>query len=67
MNKLDKEQIKSRIQNLITNISTNTNIDINPYNDSVDENHFSTYSFYVELTEDQIFSNTGYKLINELK
>jgi len=67
LNKLDKEQIKSRIQNLITNISTNTNIDINPYNDSVDENHFSTYSFYVELTEDQIFSNTGYKLINELK
>ncbi len=67
LSKVDKEQIKSKIQSLITNISTNTNIDINPYNDSVDENHFSTYDFYVELTEDQIFSNTGYKLINELK
>ena len=61
----NKAQIKLRLQNMIAFLSSRN--DINILNGSVDEKHFSTYSFNVEFSEDQIFSNTGYKLINELK
>ena len=37
------------------------------YNNSFDLNHKAVYSFSIEFSEMEMFSITGYKLINEAK
>ena len=37
------------------------------YNGSKDLTHSAKFGFYLEFTEDEMFSNTGYKLVNEAR
>jgi len=64
IHKLNTEDLKLKLKNLINSISQKIT---NNYNDSKDLNHSVRYNFYREFTEDEMFSITGYKLINNAK
>ena len=61
--KIDLDDIKLKLQNLINSIK----IGNKKYNNSRDINHVAKYNFFHEFTEDEMFSITGYKLINTAK
>jgi hypothetical protein len=62
--KKDLNDIKLKLKNLIRSISSKIGSN---YNDSKDLNHRAQYNFYKEFTENEMFSITGYKLINNAK
>ena len=62
--KLNKTDIKLKLQKLMSSVSLNLK---NNYNGSKDLTHSAKFGFYLEFTEDEMFSITGYKLINEAK
>ena len=64
IHKLNTEDLKLKLKNLVSSISQKIR---NNYNDSKDLNHSARYNFYREFTEDEMFSITGYKLINNAK
>ena len=61
--KIDLDDVKLKLQNLINSIK----IGDKKYNNSRDINHVAKYNFFQEFTEEQMFSVTGYKLINNAK
>ena len=62
--KFNKTDIKLRLQKLMSFVSLNLK---NNYNGSKDLTHSAKFGFSLEFTEDEMFSITGYKLINEAK
>ena len=62
--KLNETDIKLKLQKLMSSVSLNIK---NNYNGSKDLTHSAKFGFYLEFTEDEMFSITGYKLINEAK
>ena len=61
--KIDLDDVKLKLQNLINSIK----IGDKKYNNSRDITHVAKYNFFQEFTEEQMFSVTGYKLINNAK
>tara|TARA_B100002052_G_scaffold67060_1_gene60384 strand:- start:12246 stop:13874 length:1629 start_codon:yes stop_codon:yes gene_type:complete len=62
--KLNKTEIKLKLKKLMSSVSTKVN---NNYNGSKDLTHSAKFGFSLEFTEDEMFSNTGYKLVNEAR
>ena len=63
-NKVDLDDVKLKLKNLISSVSQKIR---SRYNGSKNFNHIAKYNFYQEFTDDQMFSITGYKLINTAK
>ncbi len=63
-NKVDLDDVKLKLKNLISSVSRKIR---NRYNGSKKFNHIAKYNFFQEFTDDQMFSITGYKLINKAK
>mgnify|MGYP001190631867 CR=1 FL=1 len=59
-----KKRYKSMIKQLISDYSSSIKT---IYNNSFDLNHKAVYSFSIEFSEKEMFSITGYKLINAAK
>ena len=62
--KLNITDIKLKLKKLMSSVSIKVK---NNYNGSKDLTHSAKFGFYLEFTEDEMFSNTGYKLVNEAR
>ena len=62
--KLNVTDLKIKLKKMMSSVSLKVK---NNYNGSKDLTHSAKFGFFLEFTEDEMFSNTGYKLVNEAR